>query len=169
MPPSREDIDRELANYLGLKRKEREDGNTNAKIRELIEKFGTALHSHIEENKQEFRQINETLSSHNARLTTLEAQGALKPINTGRTSIIPPAPTDTGNFKVPPVQWQQITAAFDELQAQKRTDEAVNMRLSKANERLERRVKFILIVAGGIITIMGAIVAVVSWGVNHIH
>jgi hypothetical protein len=176
-PPRREDLDKELSDYLGLKRTEREEGNTNAAIRKLIENLSDNLGRHILDDERQFTEIHGILASHGHRITTLEATAAMKPIPSGAgQSLPPPVATSTGSFKIPPEQWARIVEHVDALERDKLNAEAESRgakgeqeRLSKANDELQGRVKYILVVAGGVITVVGATATAFGWALHHFH
>jgi hypothetical protein len=171
MPPiSRETLDTELSAYLGIKKREREEGNTNEEIRKMLRTLTDALQEHQAEDARQFKRIDETLVAHNVRLTSLEAQSVMKPIPLGRgESIRPPSPTDTGSFKIGPQEWAQFSAHVEQLTEDKRVADGVTKQLREDKTKLQGDVKFILALGGGIITLIGAVAVAVEWSMHHIH
>jgi hypothetical protein len=171
MPPiRREELDTALASYLGVQKQEQEKGNTLGAIRKLIQDTFTALQEHVAEDARQFKGIHETLNAHHVRLTSLEAQSAMKPIPLGRgESIPPPVSTDTGSFKISPQQWSQFSAHVEQLTEDKKLADGVNRKLAEDKKNLQRDVKFILALGGGIITLIGSIAIAVEWSLHHIH
>jgi hypothetical protein len=77
--------------------------------------------------------------------------------------------TDTGSFRVPEDVLNQIMTKVNDLEEQKRLDSRVKQTLSERNELLQNRVKFVMALGAGVVGIVTAIAAVVTWGIHHVH
>jgi hypothetical protein len=90
MSSRQEELDRQLGDYLGLKKKEREEGNTNEAIRKALATLTTGLQDHAAEDARRFDRVDKILDSHHLRLTSLESQSVVKSIPLGQGESIPP-------------------------------------------------------------------------------
>lgn len=169
MPNISPELDKELRDYLGLKKEERAQGNTNAAIKQMLSAFWDALNLHIKEDERQFNEIHTALQSHHVRLTNLETVTSMKPINSSRESINPPVATSTGSFKIKPEEWQQIADHVTKLETENREKEIKIKAVEEANERLANRVKYGLGLATGVIAVIAGIVTGITYLSHHFH